>query len=75
VSVPDEAGTYSVDFNRAIDDSAYVATLGLPGDASIEDPGSVTVVRTADASDSVYIATSDVAGNIEPRGFHLAVHC
>ena len=74
--VDDGTGAYEVHFNRDITGCAYVATLGLAGAESSEDPGVVTVVRDASSpDDTVLVNTHDLDGQFSPRGFHLAVHC
>lgn len=60
------AGQYAIDFNRDISNCAYTATLsGINGQ----------ITTFGNPPQSVYVFTSDNAGNSADRSFHLVVNC
>jgi hypothetical protein len=64
------SGVYTVTFDQAVDNCAYVATFD--GDAS---PGEITVRNLLSAPAVVAVRTFTSAGNTAPHTFHLAVAC
>jgi hypothetical protein len=68
-------GAFVVFFDRNVRDCAYVATIGLPGAVSTEQPGFITTVGAAVSADAVFVTTHDVAGTLADRSFHLQVSC
>jgi hypothetical protein len=73
--IDNPAGTYVVHFNRNVTSCFYLATLGLGGFESSEDPGSITTVRSAQHARGVYVATFDATGVLANRSFFLHVAC
>jgi hypothetical protein len=70
-------GTTVVRFEKFgdITDCAYEATIGLGSQTATAFPGFVTVVRSSDDVDGVYVQTFNEKGLAAPLGFHLAVIC
>ena len=68
-------GGYEVLFDQNVRKCVYTATIGLSGFESVEDPGEITVVGRSDATNGVFVLTTDSAGSPAARGFHLAVNC
>jgi hypothetical protein len=58
-----------------ITNCAYDATVGLASQTATAFPGFVTVVRSSNDADGVYVQTFDEEGVAKPLGFHLAVIC
>jgi hypothetical protein len=69
------AGAFIVGFDRNVRSCAYVATIGLPGAATTEEPGFITTVGAAVSVNAVFVTTHDVAGALADRDFHLQVIC
>jgi hypothetical protein len=68
-------GAFRVFFDRNVRSCAYVATIGLPGAATTEDPGFITTVGDALSANAVFVTTHDVTGALADRSFHLQVIC
>jgi hypothetical protein len=68
-------GGYEVLFDRSVRKCVYTATIGLNGAEVVEDPGQISVVGRASATNGVFVETTDSAGVSANRGFHLVVNC
>ncbi|MGH8901630.1 MAG: hypothetical protein ACRDYA_08075 [Egibacteraceae bacterium] len=67
-------GQYEVTFRRAVDDCAYVATIGVAGTGN-PPAGEISVGSQPGNRRGVQVRTRNSAGNAANRGFHLAVVC
>ncbi|MGH8910583.1 MAG: hypothetical protein ACRD0K_29825 [Egibacteraceae bacterium] len=72
-------GQFQVTFARDVSECAYAATIGLPTTPEPE-PGVLPPMGQIMASpgsnpNDVLVATSNAAGVLENRPFHLVIHC
>jgi hypothetical protein len=73
--VDNPAGNYVVIFDRNITSCFYFATIGRASATGVEAAGTITTVRSAGNSRSLYVATSDLAGAPVDRSFFVHVAC
>ncbi|MGH3697718.1 MAG: hypothetical protein ACRDRX_27690 [Pseudonocardiaceae bacterium] len=66
-------GVYGVRFNRAVENCAWVATIGLDDDG-VPPRGHISVAGLANP-DGVQVRTFDCDCKPADLPFHLAVHC
>ena len=67
-------GAYQVQFKQDLTGCSYVATLGNPG-AGDPAHGTIVVAARSGNAKAVFVETTDVAGNLADRPFHLQVAC
>ncbi len=53
----------------------YSATIGLNGAEVAEEPGQISVLGRAGATNGVFVETTDSAGTSADRGSHLVANC
>ncbi|GAB2937724.1 hypothetical protein GCM10027280_27410 [Micromonospora polyrhachis] len=66
-------GTYQVVFSHDVTGSAYIGTLGLPGNVGTSPSGEIAVVGRSGVANGVFVQTFTSAGAAADRAFHLAV--
>jgi len=67
------AGSYQVIFDRDVSNCAFVAGLG--GTTAETPAGEVSTARRSTDVNGVFVETSNSAGTVSDRAFHLAVFC
>jgi hypothetical protein len=68
-------GLYEVIFNRNVRSCSYVATVGLSGSSGFSSSGEMTVVGRVSSVNGVFLTSTDSAGTLTDRGFHLQILC
>ncbi|MGW0435429.1 hypothetical protein ACWDV4_23175 [Micromonospora sp. NPDC003197] len=66
-------GTYQVVFSHDVTGSAYIGTLGLPGNVGTSPSGEIAVVGRSGVANGVFVQTFTSAGVAADRAFHLSV--
>jgi len=67
-------GAYEVIFNETVSGCVYISSLG-PANAAGVPSGQSSVALRAGTVNGVFISTSDSAGTLADRAFHLFVGC
>jgi hypothetical protein len=68
-------GQYEFTFAVPVDLCSYIATIGDPGDALVNNPGLVFTAGGHSGPNEIYVETKDLNGHLADYPFHLSAAC